>query len=134
MLLKNTHDQILLQGSLVTGAVVSFHMRCDLAGNGKAIQWWIYGTEGEIEVTAMILFLQVSTPGTTLKVYNSKPSQEQVVPLEWKDAETGNLIGPSANVARIYEAFRKGETDRFARFEDSFLRHRFIDAMYKASG
>lgn len=37
------------------------------------------------------------------------------------------------NIARLYEAFAKGEDDNLVNFEKAVVRHRFLDEVFKGS-
>lgn len=45
--------------------------------------------------------------------------------------EWDELPRQARNVARLYEAFRKGESDGVATFEEAVKRHEMLDGMYE---
>jgi len=127
--IKTSADQILLQGTLQSGALLSYHLR-----GGKPFPsapkflWRIYGDKGEIELTASSAGLNVGYGDEQILVHDQATGNVEKVEVE-KD-EWDELGVTARNVARLYEAFRNGETDGVASFEEAVKHHELIDGMY----
>ena len=66
-------------------------------------------------------------PGTALKV---RLENEEVETIETEDKEElKGAVFPGGDVARVYEAFRKGEKALYADFDDALVRHQMIEAI-----
>lgn len=128
--IKDSPDQVLLQGTLQSGTILSVHIRGGRAFASKPkFLWRIYGEEGEIEVTASSLGLNVGYGDEQILLDDLVTGKLETVVVE-KD-EWDELPRPAMNVARLYEAFRKGEADGVPTFEEAVKRHELIDGMYK---
>jgi predicted dehydrogenase len=131
---RTSHDQVLLQGKLSSGAVLSLNLATDKYTD-TGLRWTIQGTEGQIEYTSPNPFPQTS-PEINVTIFDKMGKSEVVVVDNYhKDAETellaADALSQAENVARFYEAFRKGETERYSTFQHALKRHRLIEAMYK---
>jgi predicted dehydrogenase len=127
---KNTPDQFLIQGTVTSGAVLSFHLRGGkgfLAG--PQLLWRIYGEKGEIEVTASGPYLNVGYEDAKVLLHDQLTGQVETIAIE-KD-EWDELPQQAKNIARLYEAFRKGASEGVADFESTVQRHALIEEMYK---
>jgi len=131
--MRTTPDQIMLQGTLQSGAVLSIHQRGGTPfKDTPGLLWRIYGQTGEIQVTAAGSFLQVGYPGMEIRVYDFTSDSVEVV--EWSvDEAAKNLPGPAQNVARLYEAFADGRTQDYADWGEALKRHKLLDELYKSS-
>ncbi|PQE03096.1 oxidoreductase family protein [Rutstroemia sp. NJR-2017a BVV2] len=134
---ENIPDHIFIHGTLESDAIVSIDYRepGGPSASGVGLRWIITGTEGEIELTAPELMWQIGTPGATLRMrLRNKGSSEDV---EYEDASEPdyikNLAIPSKGVARSWEAFATGDTDKYATFEQARAVLRTIDAIRKGS-
>lgn len=132
---KDTPDQVLVQGTLTSGAVLSAHYRGGkpFASPPQAL-WRIYGEKGEIEVTAPSPLYNVVTPAL-VKILLHDQAQGEVEEIKIEkdafDAEFGDLPGPAQNIGRLYEAYRKGE-NTVVWFEEAVARHDMLADMYTA--
>jgi predicted dehydrogenase len=128
--IKNTPDQFLIQGTLQSGALLSFHLRGGKPfPTGPQFLWRIYGEKGEIEVTAPMAYLNVGSDDTKVLLHDQLTGQVETIEVE-KD-EWDELPQPAKNIARLYEAIRKGESEGVADFESTVQRHALIEEMYK---
>ncbi len=99
------------------------------------MHWLITGTEGEIEIVTPEVQWQLGPPGTKLRVRTKEAGFEEV---GWEEGireeEHVNKVGfPGTNVARVYEAFAKGEKGKYSDFEDAVVRHRMLDMIVKSA-
>ena len=95
--------------------------------DGLGLRWLVTGTNGEIEFTSPSFAWQLGIPGTALRV---RLENEDVETIETEDKEELEGVDfPGKNVARLYEAFRKGEKALYADFDDALVRHRMIEAI-----
>jgi predicted dehydrogenase len=129
---KTTHDQIALHGILQSGAVFSCHMR---NGNtlDKALRWYIYGTKGEIEITGDGPFIAITPESVNVRLRESNSNSIEEIKITRPADCPSEFPQPAINVNSLYEAYRKGETQKFANFEDAVARHAFIDEVFKSS-
>ncbi|MCJ1339902.1 transcription regulator gal80 [Bachmanniomyces sp. S44760] len=137
---KDSPDQILVQGQLANGAAASVHFRTGVPADEKHTRWIITGDEGEIEITTSAIAWQITAPGIELRIKNSKTGDVEIMSFDdsiekddQEDAVIDSLPPVSKNIGRVYEAFRKGETDKFATFEDALERQRFLDQVVKSA-
>jgi predicted dehydrogenase len=128
--LKDTPDQFMIQGTLTSGALLSFHLR---GGKpfppGPQFLWRIYGEKGEIEVTASGALLNVGYDDTKVLLHDQLTGQVETIEIakdEWDD-----LPLQAKNIARLYEAFRKGESEGVVDFESTVRRHALIEDIYE---
>ncbi|KAI9759271.1 MAG: hypothetical protein M4579_002480 [Chaenotheca gracillima] len=130
---KDVPDLVNVQGVLVNNVAFSFSLRIAHPVDGKAVRWLISGTEGEIEITCPVGMWQFSPPGITVRVCKKDGKDVEDIPVEADpESEIGKLGFLAHNPARIYEAFAKGETDKYATFEDAVVRHRMVDAIWES--
>lgn len=128
----DTPDQVLIQGTLSSGAVFSAHFR-----GGKPFPsppqflWRIYGDKGEIEVSGPSGFLNTVAPGDMkILVHNQASGEvEEVKPEKDEfDVEFGDIQNHALNIGRVYEAYRKG--GEFVSFEEAVARHDLLADLY----
>lgn len=127
---KDTHDHIMLQGTLVSGAVMSFQMRGDRGfKDSPGLVWRIYGEKGEIMITGSSPLFNIGPDDLVIKVYDSETDiVEEIERPKDPKADSPSL---GRNVARLYDAFAKEEY--YPTFDDAGARHQFIDLVYKSS-
>ncbi|KAI9740246.1 MAG: transcription regulator gal80 [Cirrosporium novae-zelandiae] len=128
---KTSHDQVILTGTLSSGAVLSYHLR----GGGPfpgtpAHEWRIYGEKGEIRVTAGSFFLHMEPSDRKMEVWVSGAEKPDVVDVEG-DGWT-KLPNVARNVAREYEAFADGG-GHLADFEEAVRRQKLTELIYQSS-
>jgi predicted dehydrogenase len=128
---KTTPDEVFVQGILKSGTVVSTNFRQTPGGKSvtsTGIHWIITGTEGEIEVKTWEKQWQMGFPGITLKIRIGNGEVEDV---DFKDANEPAYVSgvglPGTNTARAYEAFAKGDADKYPDFEQGLATHRLLD-------
>lgn len=128
-----SHDQVLVQGALESGAAVSIHYRGGIS-RGTNLLWEINGTEGDIQVTGASghgQIVQLSIQGGN---NNGKGDASELAPLMppasaydgWPDNSTAR------NVARVYaliaQDIRSG-TRSAPSFRDAVALHEVIDSI-----
>jgi predicted dehydrogenase len=127
---KDTPDQIILQATLKTGAVLSLHIQ---GGPPPPFDpkflWRISGEKGDLDISADYLRLNVISDGITIRLYDRESGNVEEVPIE-KD-ELDDLPGPAKNIGRVYEAFAKGDKKFLVTFEEAFQRHVLIEKILK---
>jgi predicted dehydrogenase len=131
---KTSADQILVQGSLESDAVVSISARKSKTEvDGVSFRWIISGTEGEAEVLVYQGHWQSSGLKRTLtvKIGNSKA---QNVNFMANDEFEPKVPFPGTNVARQYHAFAKGNTETVATFQSALKIHRLLDRIIRSAG
>ncbi|KAI9722729.1 MAG: hypothetical protein M1812_001660 [Candelaria pacifica] len=140
---KTTPDQIMLQGSLTSGAVASLHMRGGAPfKDSPALLWRIYCERGEIRLTAPMPFLGLADKDVKIELHDGNTDKVETV--ESKPGEGDEAFKnlekdvprygkhEAQNIARLYEAFAKGEKDKYVDFEGAVRRHKMLDEMYKS--
>ncbi|MDW6004216.1 Gfo/Idh/MocA family protein [Vibrio mangrovi] len=130
---KTVPDQILVQGTLASGAALSVHYRGGVS-RGTNLLWEINGTEGDIQVTGGLGHAQM----IQLTVKGAKGAQKELellMPAEddyqgWPESATVR------NVARMYtRLYQDIETgSRLApNFEDAVSLHEIIDTIEQSA-
>ena len=124
-----SHDQVLVQGTLASGAAISIHYRGGLS-RGTNMLWEINGTEGDIQVTGANGHGQL----VQLSIHGAKGEAERLEPLSPpSSAYDGLPNNPIArNVARMYSLVAKDIRDgtRTApSFRDAVILHETIHAI-----
>jgi len=134
---NTSHDHILLQGELSGGAVFNVNIRGGPPFKGTpGLDWRIYGSKGEIRVTCPRAGLWLDGD-IKLEVYHFVTDSVEEVDLQkvlGVDDPGVGLQAPADNVARVYEAFAKGQTDKYLDFEQSLKWASFIDSVYASAG
>ena len=127
---KTTPGHVLVQGTLTSSALVSLIYRTipdpDRTIDDVGIRWLITGEEGEIELCTAVGQWQIAGNGMVLKARLGKGKEVQVIELE----ETG---GEGGNTARQYEAFLKGEREKFPDFGDAMDTHKLLARLEEAA-
>ncbi|KAF7194100.1 Galactose/lactose metabolism regulatory protein GAL80 [Pseudocercospora fuligena] len=131
---RRTPDQILLQGHLDDGAVLSVHQRGGSPfKDTPGLAWRIYGEKGEIEVTSDGSFLQVGYGDSmVIKLHDHDKDEVKTIDWEVKDGYEG-YPGPAQNVARLYEAFADGRQEDYADWKQAVARHRLLEKLEESS-
>jgi predicted dehydrogenase len=126
---RETHDQVLLQGHLESGAVLSYHLHGGKAiGPGEGLDWRILGDRGELSVTASGTWLQCGYPDSKIRLFDNRADTIEQVPIP--EDEWNSLPIPAQNVARLYEAFADGRKGEFPDWNAAVRRHKLIDEIY----
>lgn len=121
-------DQILLQGTVASGAAVSIHYRGGPPFPGTPnMQWWIQGSKGEIRLMSSSWSLNVGREDTKVELLDKETAKVEEVRPE-KD-QWDELPIPAQNIARVYEAYRKGEW--VPDFELGVRRHEMLEEMWR---
>lgn len=129
---KTADDTIFVQGTLSTGIPVSLTLRGGAPfKDTPGLIWSIYGTKGEIRVTASGPFLQIGYPDLKIEVHDLDTDTVEVVSPEDKE-DLAELPLPGRNVGRVYKALEKGVSN--CSFEDAVERHTLIEGLYKENG
>lgn len=132
---KTAPDHVFVQGTLASGAVAALNFRAaDNSVDGTSVRWTITGTEGEIEITVPVMTAFQMETSATFKLQNAKGEIEEV---DFKDStepsHISSITGVAPNTARSYEAFTKGETGKYASFEDALALQRVLDLILEHS-
>lgn len=124
-----SHDQVLVQGALETGAPVSIHYRGGMS-RGTNLLWEINGTEGDIQVTGATghgQMVQLSIRGAN---HNAKELAPLTPPVSAYDGWPDNSV--ARNVAQLYariaQDIRSG-TRSAPSFRDAVTLHELVDAI-----
>ncbi|OJD37152.1 oxidoreductase [Diplodia corticola] len=129
---RETADQVLIQGRLASGALISYHLRGgqEVPGTPGSV-WSIYGSTGEIRVTTASGSIHIGGPGQTLQVHDHKTGEVETVSIDVGDGfDQDEYPWPSRNIARLYEAFAEGREHEYADWDEAIVRHRLIDELY----
>ncbi|MBC06861.1 Gfo/Idh/MocA family oxidoreductase [Thalassospira sp.] len=130
---KNAADQVLVQGTMASGAALSVHYRGGVS-RGTNLLWEINGTEGDIQVTAGLGHAQM----VQLTIKGAKGEEKELSDL-MPDASVyeGMPEFPGArNVAGIYARIAddiKNGTKTAPTFADGVELHKVLDAIEKSA-
>ncbi|OZJ01591.1 hypothetical protein BZG36_05465 [Bifiguratus adelaidae] len=128
---KDTPDQILIQGTLVSGAAASIHMGSDLTADmmGTSSLWKIQGEKGRIT-------LRNPTNGA-IHVTDAEVVLEQIG-VDGSVKVTETIPCPTStyhtNIARAWDRFATGQPGvDYPTFETGVIRKRFLEAIEKSA-
>lgn len=133
-LTKTAEDQIVVGGTLESGAVAAIHYRGGTA-RGTRLLWEINGTEGDLQITAEGGHGQIFD----LSLAGARGEARRLEPIAIAPAHRWapvSLSGPAVNVAQLYARFAEhlgGAPRAYPDFDDAVRRHRMIDAIERAA-
>ncbi|KAF2687884.1 NAD(P)-binding protein [Lentithecium fluviatile CBS 122367] len=134
---RTAPDQVLLHGTLGSGAVLSYHLRGGPAfanSDSAGLLWRIYGDKGEIQVTGPNSYLQIADGDVKIEVFEQASGKVEEVAVDKDEFSKEDMPLYARNIARLYEAFadgKKGEDQGVLDWEDALKRHQFVDEVYK---
>jgi predicted dehydrogenase len=111
-----------------SNAIVSINLH-----GGKGIpgvtstDWRIQGEKGWLRLTSPSLFLNVGSPDAKLELYDT--ANDKVQELVPDKDEWSELPLPAQNIARLFEAYRKGEW--YPDFEHAVKMHGNVEKLWK---
>jgi hypothetical protein len=138
---NNTPEHVLIQGELQGDIPFSFHIRGGPQFKGTpAFDWRIYYQRGEVRVSGDNQLWLGS--GLKVEVFDFVTQTVKEVDLQKflhdnnKDdvAARDGFEAPVDNVARLYEAFAKGDTEKYLDFKQSLKWAEYIQEAYSANG
>ncbi|KAL7936463.1 hypothetical protein V8C35DRAFT_332802 [Trichoderma chlorosporum] len=121
-------DTILLQGVLESGAVASVTMRTSSEPvDNTGFRWIISGTKGELELTSGPGMFHWGPTGLKLKLreFGSEAKEIDFSPGEPEHLSQVSYSGQ--NVARVYEAFAKGDEDGYPTLDAALKVHKVLE-------
>lgn len=129
---RTSHDQILVQGHLENGAAFSFHMRGGMPfSDTPALDWRVYGEDGEIRITTPGMNLHFGGPGHRVQLHTHGSEKAEDVEVPQDEFDESGLPWPAKGPSRVYEAFAKGESGVYAGWEEAVKRHRLVEELYE---
>src|SRR5436853_254456 len=134
---KTAPDQIVVIGTLTSGAIASVHVREAVAG-GTGFLWEINGTDGTLRITADAAYPEIY-PLTVAGSHGRNEPVELAIPaaLTQKWPALTSLEGaPAYNVGRAYAAFAadiENGTHTVPDFADAVRRHEVIAAVERSA-
>lgn len=127
---KTSDDTIFLTGILSNGIPLSYSLRGGKAFKGaSALDWRIYGENGELRITGSGPFIQVGYPDLKIELHDFESDEVTEIKV---DEDLEQFVFPARNVARVYKELRAGRNN--CSFEDAVERHKLIAALYKENG
>lgn len=130
---RDIADQVMVTGTLVTGAAVTAHYRGG-SSRGTELRWEINGSEGDLEVTAPSGQMQATS--LTLRGARGESTRlvDLPVPARYRVVDA-DLPERAVNVAEAYARFAHGPEalDPIPDFDDAVARHRLIDAIERSA-
>ncbi|KAJ6145561.1 hypothetical protein N7470_009456 [Penicillium chermesinum] len=129
---RTAPDHLLVQGTLENGALASISVRAtEEAVDDVGFCWVITGTKGELELTRPPGSWQTGPPEGTLRLRVGKNAAEAIDFSTIHSSDVATTEEP--NMAAVYDAFAKGQDDRFSTFESSLRVHKLLDRIVQAS-
>ena len=130
---KTAPDQIMVHGTLASGAALSIHYRGGVS-RGTNLLWEINGTEGDIQVIGELGHAQM----IQLTVRGARGDETEMVPLmpEASAYEGWPEFAGARNVARVYERLFndiKNGTKTAPTFRDAVALHELLDAIEQSA-
>jgi predicted dehydrogenase len=126
-------DTVFIQGVLENGGVASLALRSvRTAVDDSGFRWIISGTKGEIDLTTKPgMIAGLPSGGSQIRV-RKWGSEAKVVEFEADEGEHINKISAQGrNVARVWDAFAKGDRDGYALIEDSLKTHELLEIIHR---
>ncbi|KAF7970545.1 hypothetical protein HWV62_23713 [Athelia sp. TMB] len=139
-------NQVVFDAILKSGAVLTFklHSAASIPPGGKdqgkppAVDWRIFGSKGEIRITASDTWsLNTESGNAKIEVWKDDGA---VVVVDIRVDEFEDLPAPARNIGRLYEAFAAGldgegkKKKWYPDFEHALKTHELIEEMYKENG
>ncbi len=131
--LRTAPDQVVVNGVLQSGAVVSFHARGGMS-RGTPLLWEIHGDKGDLVITgnATIQYAELKLQGAQ----GGEALADLPIPASYRKVPSDLPTMRPYNVAQMYvelgEAIRNGRPARPG-FYDAVVRHQMLEAIQKAS-
>lgn len=122
---QTSHDYMAVIGSLKRGGVASVVFQGGTPYAGKGFYWEISGTKGSLVLEGPNGHIQMFQP--TLKFVPNSGDDAK-----FEDVEVPKNDGVGSNVGSAYDAFVGAGDGNVTAFEDTVIRHRMIDAIYKS--
>jgi predicted dehydrogenase len=132
---KSAEDQVLIAGTLQSGAPISVHYRGGRS-RGTNFHWEINGSEGDLLLTGPGGHLQFMEPTVRGGRADDKGLSELPVPAEYRWAPAAVSVGPPLNVAQAYMRLAgdlQHRTQNVATFDHALKRHRMLEAVIAAA-
>ena len=140
---KTSPDQVLIAGSLESGAVVSAHIQSGVL-HAQGVRFTIHGTEGDLVISASgphiiemaDLRLQGAQGKSAGPLAPGKPLEDLQVPASYRLVPPQVPTGFVFNVAQLYAlvaADIRDGTSHAPDFELALKRHTLLDAVQRAS-
>jgi predicted dehydrogenase len=133
---KTSPDQLVVNGIVGDGAVVSFQIRGGMA-RGTEFLFEIHGDEGDLVLTATS---RASMQRQELKLQGASgagtPLADMAIPGKYRWVPDAVPLGSPYNVAQLYAKLADSIRDRSPAspsFQAAITRHRLIDAIVRAS-
>ncbi len=122
-------DQVIVAGTLSTGAVASVHYRGGMT-RGTGLLWEINGTAGDLQLTAFGGHAQMFDLAVQGASGQDKSMQTLEIPgkYRWVPQATGLSVNVAQAYARLASDLRSG-TRLCPTFNDAVVRHRLLDAV-----
>ncbi|KAJ3014934.1 transcription regulator gal80 [Thoreauomyces humboldtii] len=129
---KTSVDHVLVQGTLDSGAVLSVHVRSGPPfKDAPGLEWHIYGSKGEVRVTAASAHVQISG---FQDIFLHDHERNTVEKVEVRKGLFEEWPSVTRNVARVYERIANGAKDVSCDFEAAVARHEIVEEMMKQNG
>ncbi len=130
---KTVPDQIMVHGTLASGAALSIHYRGGVS-RGTNLLWEINGTEGDIQVTGDLGHAQM----IQLTVRGARGDETELVSLMPEDSayEGWPEFAGARNVGRVYERLYNdlcNGTQTAPSFQDAVALHELLDKIEKSA-
>lgn len=127
---RDAPDAIMVHGTLLSGAIVSFSMVCTTPDTPASITWTITGTKGALKFEGLNINIQMLAP--TLYRFNGPPGSHGVSGWEEVPVAQSKYMG---QVDHLYLAFAEGEKvpGSLVDFDGAALRHRMVEAFAKSA-
>ncbi|SDJ14053.1 Gfo/Idh/MocA family protein [Alteribacillus bidgolensis] len=137
---KTTDDQILINGTLKSGATASIHVQGGVSyRTGVSLE--IFGNKGVLVLSkesthAQLQFGDLKVEGAQLSIGGNSSLTELTIPNRYRWVPDTIPKGPVLNVAQAHRKFAYDimeETFRIPNFEDGVKLHKLIDRIQKAA-
>ncbi|MDF7814098.1 Gfo/Idh/MocA family oxidoreductase [Hymenobacter sp. YC55] len=130
---KTAADQILVQGTLASGAAISIHYRGGVS-RGTNLLWEINGTEGDIQVTGPLGHGQL----TPLTIRGARGDEKELTPLVppaalYSGLPDNPVVGNVAQLYKLLAADIRNNTCTAPSFADALVLHQLLDSIEQSA-
>lgn len=137
-----TPDEIFLQGKLVSGALLTYHLEGGSPFPGEpGLRWHIIGDKGELMITNPVAVVDIMHSGAKILLSENgepklqHPMQQDKAPdpveIEVPADSLTDLKHPAQNVGRLYEAYADGKTDMYPDWNVGLKRHELMEELFQ---
>lgn len=121
---RTSKDWLAIHGVLEGGATAIFTYAATEATTPESFKWVISGDKGALKLESDSSFIQFA-PTSLSQCLSGKDAK-------WEDVVTDPPMA-FGGIGELYEAFAKGDHDRFLDFDGAVIRHEMLEAILRSA-